>query len=246
MQDAHADVLLDGPPPRARPDGQRALPTRQPRAERTREKLLQTGKHLLSAGGFDDVSIAQIAAQSGCSVGAFYIRFKNKQAYFEFLLDRIIDEVRQQALRVLNPASLRGLTLQQTLERCVRHHIGVIRANEGPLCAALEYSINGGSDWQPIRDAGAWLSAHYTGLILAKSRRRDKQAAAARLQIGLHIATGHLLNVITHKPAVLALDHPHLEFWLSSIVLHCLNTAGPMPDALRAAGEGREACQPRN
>lgn len=206
-------------------DNVRAFPTKQLRSEKTREKLLQTGKALLSAGGFDDVSIAQIAAASGCSVGAFYMRFKNKKAYFEFLLDRIIDQVRQQAQQALTPDSIKGLTLAQTVQLCVRHHIQVIRTNEGPIRAAMEYSINGSNDWQPIRDAGSWLNALYIDLIIRKCRKPDADQQKEGLLIGLHVIAGHLLNVITHKSAVMPLQHADLEFWLSSIVLHCLKTS---------------------
>lgn len=204
----------------------RVFPARQRRSEQTRDRLLRTGTALLSSGGFDDVSIAQVAAAAGCSVGAFYERFRNKKAYFEFLLDSIIDQVRGQTLQTLTPANLRGLTLAQTVQACVRHHIQVVRAHEGPLRAALEYSINGSAGWQPVRDAAAWLNAHYIDLIMRKCRR-DTEQRRAQLRIGLHVIAGHLLNVISHKPAVMPLEHPDLEFWLGSIVLHCLEARPP-------------------
>ena len=202
----------------------RAFPTKQLRAELTREKLLHTGKTLLDTGGFDDISIAQIAAASGCSVRAFYMRFKNKKAYFEFLLDRVVDEVRQEAEHTLTPARTTGLTLERTIQLCVDHHIKVIRSHEGVIRAALAYSINGSDDWQPIRDAGIGLNAHYIGLILRKSRIRDKTAARNNLLVGLNIITGHLINIIAHETEVMPLHHPDLSFWLSSIVLHCLRS----------------------
>lgn len=205
-------------------DSVRAFPTKQLRAEQTREKLLQTGKTLLATGGFDDISIAQIAAASGCSVGAFYMRFRNKQAYFEFLLDRVVDEVGEEALQTLTADRIKSLNLEETILLCVDHHIGVIRDHEGLIRAALAYSINGSNDWQPIRDAGVLLHAHYIGLILRKSRARDRKAAKKQLLIGLQIITGHLVNAIAHETEVMPLRHPELSFWLGSIVLHCLRS----------------------
>ncbi len=205
-------------------DATRALPTKQLRSEQTREKLLQTGKTLLGAGGFDDVSIAQIAAASGCSVGAFYMRFKNKKAYFEFLLDGVIDQVRLETQQSLALGSIKDLNLEQTIQLCVKHHIQVIRTHEGLIRAALAYSINGSNDWQPIGDVGVWLNAHYIDLIIRKSRKRDKETAKKQLLIGLNIIAGHLINVITHERGVMPLHHPDLAFWLSSIVLHCLKS----------------------
>jgi AcrR family transcriptional regulator len=231
VTDTLAPVAPSRSPEPADRDMVRAFPTKQLRAEQTREKLLQTGKTLLATGGFDDISIAQIAAASGCSVGAFYMRFRSKQAYFEFLLDRVVDEVREEALQTLTPERIRGLNLEQTIQLCVSHHIKVVRDHEGLIRAALAYSINGSDDWQPIRDAGVLLNTHYIGLILRKSRMRDKKAATRHLLIGLQIITGHLINAIAHETEVMPLRHPDLPSWLGSIVLHCLRSkpAGTAP-----------------
>ena len=67
----------------------KAFPAKQQRSEQTHEKLLQSGLDLLRDGVFDDISIAQIAARAGCAVGSFYLRFRNKEAFFEFLIERI-------------------------------------------------------------------------------------------------------------------------------------------------------------
>lgn len=205
----------------------RVLPSKQLRSEQARERLLQTGTRLLAAGGFDAVSIAQIAAESGCSVGAFYQRFRNKEAYFEFLLDRVIDTVRAEAEQALTPAHIRSLSLAQTIALCVQHHIDVVRAHAGLIRAALSYSMHGSDDWQPIGAIGAWLNAHYIALILRKSRQRDKAAAAGQLRIGLQIITGHLVNAATHEGSVMPLNHPDLPHWLSHVVASCLAARPP-------------------
>lgn len=231
VTDTLAPVAPSSPLEHAGRDIVRAFPTKQLRAEQTREKLLQTGKTLLNTGGFDDISIAQIAAASGCSVGAFYMRFRNKQAYFEFLLDRVVDEVREEALRTLTPERIKHLNLEDTIQLCVDHQIKVIRNHEGLIRAALAYSISGSDDWQPIHDAGVLLNSHYIGLILQKSRTRDKTVAKKHVLIGLQVVTGHLINAVAHETEVMPLHHPALSFWLGSIVLHCLRSkpAGVAP-----------------
>ena len=225
-------TLTDVPSHPSPPADGRALPSKQLRSEQARERLLATGTRLLEAGGFDAVSIAQIAAESGCSVGAFYQRFRNKEAYFEFLLDRVIDEVRAQTLAALAPECTKGLNQAQTIALCVRHHIEVVRTNEGLIRAALGYSMHGSDDWQPIGEIGAWLNAHYIGLILQKRRSRDPakaDAAKRQLRIGLQIITGYLINAVAHEPTLLHLNHPDLPHWLGSVVSGCLAAKPPQP-----------------
>ena len=213
-------------PPRQRED-QRALPSKQLRSEQARERLLATGTRLLAAGGFDAVSIAQIASESGCSVGAFYQRFQNKQAYFEFLLDRVIDAVRAEAEGALTTDAVAGLNLNETIALCVAHHVGVIRSNEGLIRAAMAYSLHGSDDWQPIGTVGAWLNAHYISLMLAKCKGRDKAVAQQRLRVGLSLISGYLANSVAHDSPALSLHNPDLAHWLAAMVTHSLKVSVP-------------------
>ena len=231
MTDASRSTALRPLEPLRSGDPARALPVKQSRSEKTRDALLHTGTALLAAGGFDEVSIAQIAAASGCSVGAFYLRFQNKKAFFEFLLDRVVHQVTVHTQQTLTAESTAHLNLRQTIHACVSHHIGIIRANQGLIRAALAYSMNGSDDWQPIGHVGAWLNAHYIELIMPKSRQRDKAAARKRLLIGLHVIGGHLINVISHTTTVLPLNDRELPFWLSRMVASCMTppSAGDSP-----------------
>lgn len=233
MTEAARSAALPPLEPLRSGDPARALPVKQSRSEKTRDALLLTGTALLAAGGFDDVSIAQIAAASGCSVGAFYQRFQSKKAFFEFLLDRVVEQVTLQTQHTLTAQSTAHLDLEQTIQACVNHQIGIVRAHEGLIRAALAYSMNGSDDWQPIGDVGAWLNAHYIQLILPKTRQRDKVATKKNLLIGLHVIAGHLINVISHATSVLPLNDRELPFWLGRIVASCMKTpsAGGSPYA---------------
>lgn len=47
--------------------------------------LYQQGRHLLAIQDFDDISVAQFAKAAGLSVGAFYVRFADKDAFLDFV-----------------------------------------------------------------------------------------------------------------------------------------------------------------
>lgn len=48
--------------------------------------LQRAGLELLAQSDFENVSIARIAKRAGCSVGAFYYRYKDKDAYLQQLI----------------------------------------------------------------------------------------------------------------------------------------------------------------
>src|SRR5579864_3374004 len=62
------------------------LPAKQARSRVTRDRLLAAGRQLLDRGAFEATSIADIASAAGCSVGAFYHRFADKEAFFAALI----------------------------------------------------------------------------------------------------------------------------------------------------------------
>jgi len=207
----------------------KAFPVKQQRSEQTREKLLEAGLDLLGCGNYKDISIAQISAQAGCSIGSFYLRFRNKEAFFEYMIESISETLRTGVRVNLTNENAKGLTLAQTVKLCVDHYVQTNRQYESVIRAALHYSINGSDDWQPVRDNGLMLHAHYIDLIIAKLRRSDQEEARQQLLVGFQILSGHLINSIAHPVKTLPLDDPDLSHWLSEVLMHCLKIKPPAP-----------------
>ena len=207
----------------------KAFPAKQQRSEQTRENLLQAGLDLLRYGNFEDISIAQISAHAGCSVGSFYLRFRNKESFFEFLIEGISATLQAEVRSLLNPEKVKLLSLSQTVRFCVDHYVETNRQFESVIRAALQYSIHGSDDWQPVRDIGLLLQAHYIDLILGKLRRINHDEARQQLLVGLQIISGHLVNSIAHPVNKLPLDDPNLSHWLVEVLMHCLKVKSPEP-----------------
>jgi len=64
-----------------------SLPVKQDRAQKTRDRLLAAGFKLLRRKHFDELSVADIARAAGCAVGSFYLRFVDKDQYFQALAE---------------------------------------------------------------------------------------------------------------------------------------------------------------
>lgn len=207
----------------------KTFPAKQQRSEQTHEKLLQSGLDLLRDGVFDDISIAQISARAGCSVGSFYLRFRNKEAFFKFLIESISETLQADLHANLTSESVKELTLAQTVRHCVDHYVETNRQYESIIRAAVQYSINDSDDWQPMRDNGLKLHDHYIDLILGKSRKANPEEARQQLRVGLQIISGHLVNSITHPINRLPLHDPNLSHWLFEVLMHCLKVKPPAP-----------------
>ena len=54
-------------------------------AESKTLRLYQEGVHLLARADFEQISMARLAKDAGISVGAFYVRFSDKNAFLDFV-----------------------------------------------------------------------------------------------------------------------------------------------------------------
>jgi AcrR family transcriptional regulator len=71
-----------------------SLPATQERSRATREKLLDAAEAVFAAKGYNGAKISDIAEEAGCSVGAVYFRFKDKDALFFAIAEEFIEDSR--------------------------------------------------------------------------------------------------------------------------------------------------------
>lgn len=72
-------------------------PAMQSRSRQTRDKLVAALEHLLRQRSFEDISIADLAAEAGLSVGTVYRRFENRDALIPVIFELYAARVAQQA-----------------------------------------------------------------------------------------------------------------------------------------------------
>ena len=109
----------------SQPVPSRAEPTRRrnvDRSEQTRRALIDAGRELFAAAGFNRTNTIDIALKAGMTRGALYHHFKDKDALFEavFLdvVDRMRRSIRRQAGRIRDPWALFTRACEVYLDEC--------------------------------------------------------------------------------------------------------------------------------
>jgi AcrR family transcriptional regulator len=109
-----------------------ALPASQERSRATRERLLEVAEKVFADKGYDGAKISDIAEEAGCSVGAVYFRFKDKDALFFAIAESFIEDARAGLSNLLGG---RSLVPEQVIRNFVaataenfRKHRGLFRA----------------------------------------------------------------------------------------------------------------------
>jgi AcrR family transcriptional regulator len=108
-------------------------PVQQARSQQTLERLLDSAEALIAEKGFADVPVADIADRAGVSVGAFYSRFRDKEALLHCLQDRLVAETRATVDVTLEPERWRGASIEEIGRELIAFMVEIHRERAGIL-----------------------------------------------------------------------------------------------------------------
>ena len=104
---------------------------RQIRSRQTLERLLDAAESLLRTRSFHQISVAEIARQGGSSVGAFYGRFRDKNALLSAMQQRYAEEGRATAAVALAPSAWVGTAIADVIAHLCAFVVEELRQNRG-------------------------------------------------------------------------------------------------------------------
>ena len=203
-----------------------------PQQQRGRERekaLIRAGLRLTETRDWDDVRVSDIAAEIGCSTGTFYTRFHNKDAYFDVLLD---------------------LLVQAMVRHTEAFHADAARTREGPAGFVAQWVHMGVQSFRQHR--GLYATAMLKLRRLAPTERSRspliclREASRARLlqTMGQHAGwntpaaqqrlicahqfmQGVLINAVLTDPGPLHLGDAAFETELTAMVFAYLGLTPP-------------------
>lgn len=125
---------------------------RQQRSVRIRDSFINVGVEALNQVRLKDLTIAALCHKSGNSVGAFYARFQDKDAYFRALRGFTIESQDHQSMTRFNSETLKGNNARQTLETLVDLMVDIFTSRyRGVLRESLVLILEPDDPWAPMR-----------------------------------------------------------------------------------------------
>ena len=162
-------------------------PPRQARSQENLERILDAAEEVLAEKGFEQATIAEIVRRAQTSVGAFYSRFREKDALLGCLHDRFCDEAVATTRAVLGVNRWEGASAAEILGETVPFLIEVFRQRRGLIRAFVLRS----SGDQAFADRWAQLSqliaAELTSLLLARRDELRHPEPRLAIETGLQI-----------------------------------------------------------
>lgn len=193
-----------------------SLPTHQARSRETRDRLLAAAEKVFDEKGYGGSRIVDIAKAAGCSVGAVYVRFIDKEALFNGIVEEFtsagVARATEAAAAVAtgDPADLirtfiRGAILQFT------HRRGMFRA-------IIERGFEDPTALAPIMTMRTRLEAVLENALSASIVKKHKDPRLA-VRVVTQMVFGFLLNAAINPFAPTKSDGPRANAELEKAVL---------------------------
>ncbi len=160
------------------PDPVGVRSAKQARSQRKHEALLQAGRRLLDAQDLAALSVAQLTRDAGMSVGSFYSRFDDKNAWFGELLRVTGDAVLADTQALLDSARWQRAGDARKVALIVRHIVDVHRQHRGIFRSALSDAARSARFWAPMHLYGRRLADAVHQALQAQMHNVPRRHAA--------------------------------------------------------------------
>ena len=203
---------------------------KQARSERTLRRILDAAEELIREKGLVGVSVPDIVAHAGSSVGGFYARFKDKNELLRAIEERFFNRMRDRVEGVAEPSRWAGLDLTG-LARLLIHELVQTCNRERPLIEAILYRA---AHDPGIRDDGLrfrrGVSARVGKLLMLRADEIRHPEPALAIDLGIQAAFAVMLQHVVFGATVAGgrtLGDAALETELTRIFLGYLGIAPP-------------------
>lgn len=196
---------------------------KQARSQEKLERLLLAGRDLFAANGFERTRINDVVERAGCSVGVFYHRFEDKDAFFLAVVDHFLGEVAA-TTDALNAraADLGGVEL---LRAYIAHGVGIFRHNAALVRAFLQYETAHPERGRPMRAVLEGRAARLIEAVHESGSTVHHPKSDIAIRVGAHVIRGALLQEALHGPGLIPLDDDELVDELTSMFTAYLRMA---------------------
>jgi AcrR family transcriptional regulator len=188
--------------------------------------MLTAGRALLADRDFDGLSIADLAGAIGLSVGWFYGRFRDKEAFFAQLQEQVMAEWLSTARTALSAIALVRPEPGKLVQAVCTVFLDCLRRDRGFVRAALKHESHPSGQLDasaPHRRGFRARSGWAAGPAPCASA---PPVRSARVRFAMQLVYGVGLNAVLNDPGPLHLDDRRFDRELARAMLGYLELNG--------------------
>lgn len=180
-----------------------ALPAQQARSRATRARILAAAEKVFGEKGYSGTHIAGIAEAAGCSVGAVYFRFKDKDALFFAIAESFAAEARESLT-----APDMGRDTRQIIRDFVRGTAAKFRVHKGMFRAIVERGFDHPLAMKTILDLRDEMAVALERRLRAQTAGRRAAELTLAVRVLTQMVYGFLLTGVLNARAPTKIDDP--------------------------------------
>lgn len=180
---------------------------RQSRSVKSRDGFILAGIDALNTKRFDELKITELALASGNSVGSFYTRFQDKDAYFRALRFYAVSAIEHEIAQGFDTEAIRAKSTGEALDSLV-DLLGAIFASRyrGVLRESYPRILDPDDPWAPIRTHAQKIVQILEDGLADAFPHYTTTEAKTRLRFCFQIAVGVLQNDLLNSYHVFTLQ----------------------------------------
>ena len=198
-----------------------ARPAYQTRSREQRDRLIKAGERVFAEAGFWQAHVADIARRAGCSVGSFYRRFDDKEAFFFALQSDMAERAEANIVAFFSDPRCETEPLDALARRLVANSARNMGRIEGYFRALFELSLRGHDVWPSMRRLEAIEAARLVEL-LGRRGVPTPPDLQPRAHLAIRMLHGQLISQLLHGPGPFEAGDPRLIDELALMILRYL------------------------
>lgn len=197
--------------------------------------LYEAALRRLAAKDYEQISIAEIARGAGCSVGAFYSRFRDKDAFLHLVTVSAFGALTDDAKRELDPTQWRRASRAKIVDGIVRHIANQMSRGRaaGVTRATLKLAMTNPDALEPFLKYRASVADCAVALLVPKLSLGD---AAGSVRIAVQMIFGVVTDATLQNAGPLRVGSRRMIRSLSALTAGYLN----LPTEKRSAGSDED------
>lgn len=203
-------------------EGMRAM--QQARSRELVVRLFNEGLALLRDVDFDGLSIEALCMRADSTVGAFYSRFENKEAFINALQRVVVALTRQGIVADYETHVAPGDNLVHLIDWIAKGATAWYRRYEGLVRASLRRANGEPEMWTPMRELGELQISYALPRILALLPKAISDGADERVRFAFQMLFGTLNNMVLINPGPFTIQHPTTARWLAVAMTQFIET----------------------
>ncbi|CAB3972679.1 HTH-type transcriptional regulator BetI [Burkholderia aenigmatica] len=175
--------------------------------------MLRAGRELIEQhGDFGDVVIADVIRAAGTSTGAFYCRFKDKDAFVSAVMDATFIELRADADKTIEEDAVwRSGDARAITGGIVHHYTDMCRCNRGVFKAVLRYIAPSAPDSHPMRLLDHHIKDLVVPVLAPLLTGRSTKVAAQEIRSAIQMISSTLAMAVLTDPGPMRFEDGTLE-----------------------------------